>query len=129
MSRVSTSVGPEDQGYGAAMAYDEALAARIREQVAGEPVVEKKMFGGLAFLLNGHMSVSASGQGGLLVRVDPADSDDLLTEPGVTLMQMGRRAPMPGWLRVDPGVLEDDATLERWVERGLAHARSLPPRG
>jgi TfoX/Sxy family transcriptional regulator of competence genes len=111
------------------MAYDEALAARIREHVAGEPVVEKKMFGGLAFLLHGHMSVSASGQGGLLVRVDPAASDALLAEPGVTLMQMGNRAPMDGWLRVAPDAVADDAALERWVERGLAHARSLPPKG
>ena len=110
------------------MAYDEALAARIREHAAGEPVVEKKMFGGLAFLLHGHMSVSASGQGGLLVRVDPADSDRLLAEPGVTLMQMGSRAPMDGWLRVAPEAVADDEALERWVERGLAFARSLPPK-
>ncbi|WP_151082880.1 TfoX/Sxy family protein [Nocardioides cynanchi] len=109
------------------MAYDEALAARIREHVAGEPVVEKKMFGGLAFLVNGHLSVSASGQGGLLVRVEPDESDALLDEPGVTLMQMGNRAPMAGWLRVAPEVIEDDAVLERWVERGLAHAKSLAP--
>jgi TfoX/Sxy family transcriptional regulator of competence genes len=110
------------------MAYDESLAARIREHVAGEPVVEKKMFGGLAFLLNGHMSVSASRQGGLLVRVDPADSDALLAEPGVTLMQMDNRPPMDGWLRVAPETVADEASLERWVERGLAHARSLPPK-
>jgi TfoX/Sxy family transcriptional regulator of competence genes len=128
MSRASTGLGPEWWGYGADMAYDEALAARIREHVAGEPVVEKKMFGGLAFLLNGHMSVSASRQGGLLVRVDPADSDGLLAEPGVTLMQMGSRAPMDGWLRVAPEAVADEASLERWVERGLAHARSLPPK-
>jgi TfoX/Sxy family transcriptional regulator of competence genes len=128
MSRASTGLGPEWWGYGADMAYDEALAARIREHVAGEPVVEKKMFGGLAFLLNGHMSVSASRQGGLLVRVDPADSDSLLAEPGVTLMQMGSRAPMDGWLRVAPEAVADEASLERWVERGLAHARSLPPK-
>lgn len=128
MSRASTGLGPEWWGYGADMAYDEALAARIREHVAGEPVVEKKMFGGLAFLLNGHMSVSASRQGGLLVRVDPADSDGLLAEPGVTLMQMGSRAPTDGWLRVAPEAVADEASLERWVERGLAHARSLPPK-
>jgi TfoX/Sxy family transcriptional regulator of competence genes len=110
------------------MAYDEELAARIRDLLTGEPVVEKKMFGGLAFLLGGHMSVSASGQGGLLVRVDPADSDALLDEPGVTLMQMGNRKPMNGWLRVAPEAVRDDAALARWVERGLAHARSLPPK-
>jgi TfoX/Sxy family transcriptional regulator of competence genes len=110
------------------MAYDEELAERIRGMLGDQPVVEKKMFGGLAFLLNGHMSVSASGQGGLLVRVDPADSDSLLDEPGVTLMQMGNRKPMDGWLRVAPEAVQDDAALARWVERSLAYARSLPPR-
>jgi TfoX/Sxy family transcriptional regulator of competence genes len=111
------------------MAYDEGLAARLRDLLTGEPVIEKQMFGGLAFLLNGHMSVSASGQGGLLVRVDPADSDAFLAEPGVTLMQMGNRAPMDGWLRVAPDALAEDAVLELWVQRGLAFARSLPPKG
>jgi hypothetical protein len=111
------------------MAYDEGLADRLRDHLAGEPVVEQKMFGGLAFLLNGHMSVSASGQGGLLVRVAPADSAAFLAEPGVTLMQMGNRAPMDGWLRVAPEAVADDALLARWVGRGLAFARSLPPKG
>jgi TfoX/Sxy family transcriptional regulator of competence genes len=110
------------------MAYDEELAERIRGLLGDQPVVEKKMFGGLAFLVGGHMSVSASGQGGLLVRVDPADSDALLTEPGTSLMQMGNRKPMDGWLRVAPESVEEDASLARWVERGLAHARSLPPK-
>jgi len=110
------------------MAYDEELAERIRGMLGDQPVVEKKMFGGLAFLVGGHMSVSASGQGGLLVRVDPADSDDLLDEPGVTLMQMGNRKPMDGWLRVDPQALEDEAALARWVERGVGYAASLPPK-
>jgi hypothetical protein len=87
------------------------------------------MFGGLAFLLGGHMSVSASGQGGLLVRVDPADSDALLEEPGATLMQMGGRRPMDGWMRVAPEAVADDEALSRWVDRGLAYARSLPPKG
>jgi TfoX/Sxy family transcriptional regulator of competence genes len=128
MSRLSTALDPGRAGYGAVMAYDEALAARVREHVAGEPVMERKMFGGLAFLLNGHLSVSASGRGGLLVRVDPADSDALLTEPGVGLMEMRGRAPMPGWLHVAPEAVEDDAELERWVERGLDYARSLPPK-
>jgi TfoX/Sxy family transcriptional regulator of competence genes len=110
------------------MAYDERLAGRVRDHLAGEPVEEKKMFGGLAFLLGGHMSVSASGQGGLLVRVAPADSDSLLAEPGAALMQMGNRAPMDGWIRVAPEMLDDDAVLARWVERGVAYARSLPPK-
>src|SRR3954453_16960385 len=100
------------------MADDERLAGRGRDHLTGEPVVEKKMFGGLAFLLAGHLSVSASGQGGLLVRVSPADSDALLAEPGAALMQMGNRPPMDGWIRVAPEVLDDDAVLARWVERG-----------
>lgn len=111
------------------MAYDEELAGRIRDLVAGEPVIEKKMFGGLAFLLGGNMSVSASGQGGLLVRVDPADTETLLHEPGASPFQMGNRGPMDGWLRVAPEAVGDDAALQVWVERGLAYARSLPPKG
>jgi hypothetical protein len=111
------------------MAYDEELAARIRDHLVGEPVHEKKMFGGLAFLLEGHLAVSASGQGGMLVRVAPADSDALLDEPRVALMRMGKRAPMAGWLRVAPEVLGDDAVLTQWIDRGVAYARSLPPRG
>ncbi|HET7173788.1 MAG TPA: TfoX/Sxy family protein [Nocardioidaceae bacterium] len=110
------------------MAYDEVLAARIRDLMAGEPVVEQKMFGGLAFLLGGHMSVAASGQGGLLVHVEPVESEALLAVPGVGLMQMGDRAPMAGWLRVAAGVVAEDAALKEWVDRGLAHARSLPPK-
>jgi hypothetical protein len=110
------------------MAYDEELAARIRDHLTGEPVVEKKMFGGLAFLVGGHLGVSASGRGGMLVRVAPADSDALLEEPGAALMEMGNRPPMDGWIHVAPEVLHDDAVLERWVERGVAFARSLPPR-
>ena len=110
------------------MAYDEELAARVRDHLAGEAVVETKMFGGLAFLVGGHMSVSASGQGGLLVRVAPADSDGVLAEPGAALMQMGNRPPMAGWIRVAPEVLDDDDVLARWVERGVAYARSLPPK-
>lgn len=110
------------------MAFDEQLASRVRDHLAGEAVVEKKMFGGLAFLLGGHLCVSASGQGGLLVRVAPADSDALLAEPGAELMQMGRRAPMAGWIRVAPEAVDDEAALARWVERGVGYARSLPPK-
>jgi TfoX/Sxy family transcriptional regulator of competence genes len=109
------------------MAYDEELADRVRELVAGEDIVEKKMFGGLAFLLRGNMSVAASGQGGLLVRVDPAATGDLLAEPGAEEFDMGGRGPMKGWLRVNPDVL-DDETLGAWVSRGVAYARSLPPK-
>ncbi len=116
------------RGYRRAVAYDEHLADRIRDHVAGEPVVERKMFGGLAFLLGGHLAVSASGRGGMLVRVAPADSDTVLEEPGAALMQMTNRPPMDGWIHVAPEVLGDDADLERWVDRGISFARSLPPK-
>jgi TfoX/Sxy family transcriptional regulator of competence genes len=109
------------------MAYDEALAARIREHAAGEPVVEKKMFGGLAFLLGGHMAVAASGQGGLMVRVEPDQTAALLEEPGAAPFQMRGRS-MAGWLRVSTDAVADEEALGHWVERGLAYARSLPPK-
>ncbi|HSC72544.1 MAG TPA: TfoX/Sxy family protein [Gaiellaceae bacterium] len=110
------------------MAYDEALANRIRQLLADEPgVTEKKMFGGLAFLVNGNMSVSASGQGGLLVRVDPDESDALVRKPGVALMEMGGRS-MAGWLRVDADAVRTKKQLATWVERGVGYARSLPPK-
>jgi len=108
------------------MAYDEELAHRIRAALSGEKVTEKRMFGGLAFLIGGNMSVAASGSGGILVRVDPAESDALLAEPGAEEFAMGGRGPMKGWLRVEPTVLDDDATLTRWVRRGVDYARSLP---
>jgi TfoX/Sxy family transcriptional regulator of competence genes len=110
------------------MAYDEALAARIRALTAGEPVVEKKMFGGLAFLLGGHMAVAASGQGGLLVRVEPSQTEALLHEPGAAPKEMGGRGAMAGWLRVAAEAVDDDETLATWVQRGLDHAGSLPPK-
>ena len=108
------------------MAYDEALADRIRDLVASEPgVTEQRMFGGLAFLINGNMSVSASGQGGLLLRVDPDQTDALLAEPHAEPFEMRGRS-MRGWLRVDPEGLGTKRELERWVARGVAYARSLP---
>jgi|SRR5436190_12351478 TfoX/Sxy family transcriptional regulator of competence genes len=110
------------------MAYDEELAARIREHTTGEPVVEKKMFGGLAFLVGGHMAVAASGKGGLMVRVEPAETDALLEEPGAEPFEMGGRGGMTGWLRVSSGAVSKDEDLARWVDRGLAYARSLPPK-
>jgi TfoX/Sxy family transcriptional regulator of competence genes len=110
------------------MAYDEELAGRIRELVAGETgVTEKKMFGGLAFLVDGNMSVAASGQGGLLVRVDPDESDALVREAGVELMEM-RGRQMAGWLRVEGDEVRTKKRLAVWVERGVAFARSLPPK-
>jgi TfoX/Sxy family transcriptional regulator of competence genes len=110
------------------MAYDEDLAARVRVLLAGEPVTEKKMFGGLAFLVGGNMSVAASGQGGLLVRVEPGGTEALLAEPGAEEFDMGGRGPMKGWLRVSPEVLGDDETLGAWVSRGVGYARTLPPK-
>jgi TfoX/Sxy family transcriptional regulator of competence genes len=108
------------------MAYDEELAERVREQLAGERFTEKKMFGGLAFLIGGNMSVAASGQGGLMVRVDPAENDALLQEPGAAPMEMGGRGAMKGWLRVSADVLDDDEALGAWVSRGVGYAKSLP---
>ncbi|HWB67067.1 MAG TPA: TfoX/Sxy family protein [Mycobacteriales bacterium] len=110
------------------MAYDEQLAVRLRTMLADEPVVEKRMFGGLGFMLGGHLAVSASGQGGLLVRVDPAHTDALLREPGATVFEMSGRGAMTGWLRVTGAPLDDDDTLAAWVERGLDYARTLPPK-
>ena len=110
------------------MAYDERLASRIRELLAGEAgVAERKMFGGLAFLVGGNMAVAASGQGGLLVRVDPAESASLTSTSSARPMEMRGRS-MDGWLRVDAGDVGTDEELTGWVERGLAYARSLPPK-
>ncbi len=110
------------------MAYDEHLADRIREAVEGETgLSEKKMFGGLAFLVEGNMAVAASGQGGLLLRVDPAQSDRLTSSDLVDRMVMRGRA-MDGWLRIDPLAVQSDAELRRWIDVGLTYARTLPPK-
>jgi TfoX/Sxy family transcriptional regulator of competence genes len=108
------------------MAYDEDLAARIRALVAGESSLgERKMFGGLAFLVGGNMAVAASGQGGLLVRVDPAESPALVASSAAEPMEMRGRT-MDGWLRVDSEAVADERELEAWVRRGVEYARSLP---
>jgi TfoX/Sxy family transcriptional regulator of competence genes len=108
------------------MPYDEDLADRIRELVSGEPnLTEQKMFGGLAFLIGGNMAVAASGQGGVLVHVDPAEWDRLLETTSARPMEM-RGRQMPGWLRVDAEQVRTRPQLARWVERGAAYARSLP---
>ncbi|MGH7482994.1 MAG: TfoX/Sxy family protein [Longimicrobiales bacterium] len=108
------------------MAYDEALATRIRELVGSESdLTEQKMFGGLAFLIGGNMAVGASGQGGILVRVDPEQSDTLVATTNARLMEMrGRR--MKGWLRVDAEDVRTGRELAKWVELGTSFARSLP---
>ena len=110
------------------MAYDEELAHRIRELVAGEPrLTEQRMFGGLAFLIGGNMAIAASGQGGLLVRVDPATSEKLVTTtPAEPMVMRGR--PMTGWLRVDAEHVRTKRQLAKWVALGTSFARSLPPR-
>jgi TfoX/Sxy family transcriptional regulator of competence genes len=108
------------------VAYDEALAARIRELVAGVAgVTEQRMFGGLAFLIGGNMAVAASGQGGILVRVDPEQTQTLVATTSARVMEM-RGREMRGWLRVDTDQLGDAAELASWVERGISYARSLP---
>ena len=108
------------------MAYDEQLADRIRELLGAESgLIEKKMFGGLAFLIRGNMAVAASGQGGVLVRVDPEQSDRLVATTNARLMEMrGRR--MKGWLRVDPDDVRTKRQLTKWVKLGATYARSLP---
>ena len=111
------------------MAYDEDLADRIREATSDvDGLAEKRMFGGLAFLVNGNMAVAASGQGGLMLRVDPARSDELVDDAQVTRMEM-RGKPMDGWLRVSLDAVAEDAALRRWVDIGVGYAASLPPRG
>ena len=110
------------------MAYDEELANRIRELVAGEPdLTEQRMFGGLAFLIGGNMSVAASGQGGLMVRVPPEETDELVAKPHARRFEM-RGRQMDGWLRVDDEGVRTKRQLEPWVKRGVAYARSLPPK-
>jgi TfoX/Sxy family transcriptional regulator of competence genes len=108
------------------VAYDEELADRIRELVGSEPgLTEQRMFGGLAFLIGGNMAVAASGQGGVLVRADPAQSEMLVATTNARLMEMrGRR--MQGWLRVDPEHVRTKRQLAKWVELGTAYASSLP---
>jgi TfoX/Sxy family transcriptional regulator of competence genes len=108
------------------MAYDVHLADRIRESVEGEPgLTEKRMFGGLGFMVNGNMAVAASSEGGLLLRVDPAEGESLIAQEHVRPMEM-RGREMTGWLRVDPPALDSDADLKRWVDVGVSYARSLP---
>ena len=110
------------------MAYDDDLARRVRDQLADEPgMTEKAMFGGLAFLLDGNMSVGLSGAE-LMVRVGPDATDDALARPHTRLFDMTGR-PMRGWVLVAPEGVGGDGELAAWVRRGVAFARSLPPKG
>ena len=109
------------------MTYDEGLATRLRDLVGAEPgLTEKKMFGGLAMLLHGNMAVGVHGEA-LIVRTDPTQQERLLTESGVRVFDLTGR-PMKGWLLVDPAGCAEDGDLRRWVDRGVAYARSLPPK-
>jgi hypothetical protein len=111
-----------------AMAYDQELAGRIRQLIGSDPeLTEKKMFGGLAFLIRGNMAIAASSQGGAMVRINPVQSDALVATTKATPMNM-RGRDMPGWLRVSSDDLSTDDQLAPWVEIGTGYARSLPPK-
>jgi len=110
------------------VAYDESLAERIRELLEARPdVIEKKMFGGLAFLIGGHMAISASGQGGALVRVDPEATSSLVAG-GTAEVAVMRGRPMAGWLRVPSDRLRTKRQLEGWVNRAVGYVDALPPK-
>ena len=106
------------------MAHDEELAERIRLALGAEEPEEKRMFGGIGFMVDGNLAVAASGQGGLLVRVDPDQAASLLTEPGTSPMLM-RGSEMKGWLRVETGVVREGQALDRWIDIGVRRARGL----
>lgn len=110
------------------MAYDTELADRLRAVLSDEPTLaERAMFGGVAFLVNGHLAVAASGHGGLLLRCDPEHTEDLVDPPQVDRFEM-RGRPLTGWLRVDTAAVAEDADLQRWVAHGVGYAASLPPK-
>jgi TfoX/Sxy family transcriptional regulator of competence genes len=111
------------------VAYDKELADRIRELLGtAETITEQRMFGGLAFMIGGHMSVGVSGQGGLMVRVDPTDTEALVAKPHAGPFEM-RGRELRGWVRVDAEGVRTKRQLEPWVRRGVAYARTLPPKG
>jgi len=109
------------------VAYDEGLASRLRDLIGAEPgLTEKKVFGGLAMMLDGNMAVGVHGAG-LIVRADPGRQEELLAEPGARVFDLSGR-PMKGWLAVEPDGCAEDVDPRRWVDRGVAYARSLPPK-
>lgn len=110
------------------MAYDEELAQRVRELLDEmDCATEKKMFGGLAFMVEGHMAVAAVDDDCLMVRTDPASGAEWLDGERVKPMEMHERQ-MHGWLLVSPEVVADDAALRLWVDRGVSYVQSLPPK-
>lgn len=109
------------------MAFDAELADRIRALLGDRCDEEKKVFGGLAFMIGGNMAISASSNGGIIVRVDPADGPELAVTTPAEMMAMRGRT-MAGWLRVDAAALADDVALAPWIERSAAYAASLPPK-
>jgi hypothetical protein len=109
------------------MSFDESLADRIRKLLVDQATEEKKVFGGLAFMIGGNMAVAASGQGGLIVRVDPAEGPEVAATTPAEMMEM-RGKKMAGWLRIGAAHVADDEALAPWVERGAAYAGSLPPK-
>jgi TfoX/Sxy family transcriptional regulator of competence genes len=128
VSRVQRGADRVDLRKTAAMAYDQELADLVREHVEHEKgLTEKRMFGGLAFLINGNMAVSASSKGGLLLRVDPAETESLLQQPRARPFEM-RGREMSGWLHIDADASVPDDELAQWVRVGVTYARSLPPK-
>jgi len=109
------------------MAFDAELAGRIRTLLGDRVGEEKKVFGGLAFMIGGNMAVAASSNGGIIVRVDPEESAELVATTSAQLMEMRGRT-MGGWLRLAHDDVADDDALAPWVERGAAYASSLPPK-
>ena len=114
--------------YRLGMAYDEDLAGRVRELIAAERgTEEKRMFGGLAFLVNGNMSVAVSSKGGLMVRVPPGETEKLVTRDHVEPMIMAGRETR-GWIRVSLEGVKTKRQLQGWLNRGVEYAKSLPPK-
>lgn len=111
------------------MAYDEGFAQRVRDLLLGEEgITERAMFGGLGFMVDGHMAVTVSGRDLMMIRADARTEDLLLDRDGIEQTVM-RGRPMSGWLDVDSTVTADDAALRELVEGAVAHARTLPPKG
>jgi TfoX/Sxy family transcriptional regulator of competence genes len=112
------------------MTYDEHLADEIRERLGASvgEVTEKRMFGGLAFMIEGNLTIAASRRGGILVRTDPDEAAEIAALPGVEPMSTGGRRPMPGWFFVAASALASETALDEWIDRTLAYVTTLPPK-